>query len=71
MKVKGTARRGRSGSRQLSVPPYTDTGVSQLHPLRQERRRDANKCVRTHCEVTEGVKEEVAERNKAERCHLF
>lgn len=49
MKVKQTARSGRSSSsRQLCTPPYTDIGVSQLHPLRQERQTDIYECVRTH-----------------------
>lgn len=71
MKVKGTARSGRSGSRQLCTPPQTDTGVSQLHPLRQERQGDTQQNIWTHREVPERAQEEVKERNKAERCYLF
>lgn len=71
MKVKGTAQSSRGGSRQLCSPPYTDTGGSQLHALRQERQRDMHEYVRTHREVPERVKEEVKERNKTERCYFF
>lgn len=71
MKVKGTAQSSRGGSRQLCSPPYTDTGGSQLHALRQERQSDMHEYVRTHREVPERAKEEVKEINKTERCYFL
>lgn len=50
MKVKGTARRGGSGSRQLCTPPQTDTGVSQHPPLRQQRQTDTGTGTHGHTE---------------------